>query len=193
MLSLLSKCPPSSGGPEVRGKSSRGQLATNNHLPVFCLPITAMAVDLFCVFVFVFFRQDVSRIHTIAALCVWIATPDIADFIIIALVLIVTFGCYRTVPLREAISAIAQDIKDFHQSEYRSLKSTLRLGRKCVLTLVEPVVGTGFVLFVFFLTIKPVLAEAYTVKYVGIVVFFLYRFFRIWQSYRRLRKGTNAM
>jgi hypothetical protein len=127
---------------------------------------------------------------TMLALCVWITTPDFADVPIAFLVIIVTSLFYVMVPFSEAISAITQEVKDFHQSEYRSLQATLRLSRKCAITLVEPVVG---MCFLFFLVFTHVPAQAYAVYYVEIAVFFLYRFFRIWQSYRRLRKGTNAM
>jgi hypothetical protein len=123
------------------------------------------------------------------ALCVWGTTPDSADLPIAFLVIIVTSLFYIMVPFSEATSAITQDFKDFHQSEYRSLKATLPHSKKCVLTLMEPAVGMVFLIFF----VLPVPAQAYAVEYVGIAVFFLYRFFRIWQSYRRLRKGTNAM
>jgi hypothetical protein len=127
---------------------------------------------------------------TVLALCVWIATLDFADVPITYVVFILTSVFYIVQPFWEAASAIHQDVKDFHQLEYRSLKATLRLCSECLLTLVEPAVGTVFLVFFEFI---PLPAQAYAVNYVLIGVFFSYRFFRIWQSHRRLRKGTKGM
>jgi hypothetical protein len=132
------------------------------------------------------------------ALCVWTATPNFVGTgltsslpIIIYSFMFIFYGLF---PLMMASFVIVEDIKYSHQSEYGSLKATLRLCKRCVITLVEPVVGAGFLVFFHFIQnlAPPSAAVAYGLKYAVIGGFFLYRFVGIWRSYRRFRKGKNG-